>query len=71
MKINNTDKLLVGCIYRSESGSDNNNMKLRSLLGEAISKRYSHVLLMGDFNYPDMDWSNWTTKSECTDQSGV
>ena len=64
IKLNNRDKLLVGCIYRSESGSEDNNMKLRVLIREAVSKTYSHVLLMGDFNYPDIDWSNWTTKSD-------
>ena len=69
MKLNNTDKLLVGCIYRSESGSDDNNMKQRSLIREAVSKRYSHVSLMGDFNYFNIDWSNWTKKSECTVRS--
>ena len=67
IKLNNTDKLLVGCIYRSESGSDDNNNKLRLLIREAVSKKYSHVLLMGDFNYPDIDWTNWTTKSESTE----
>ena len=66
MKPNNTDKLLVGCIYRSESGSDDNTTKLRSLTREAVTKRYSYVLLMGNFNYPDIDWSNCTTKCECT-----
>ena len=39
-------------------------MKLRVLIREAVSKTYSHVLLMGDFNYPDIDWFNWTTKSD-------
>ena len=42
MKLNNTAKILVGCIYRSESGSDDNNMKMRSLIREAVSK-YIHM----------------------------
>ena len=45
------DKLLIGCIYRSESGSSDNNCKLDDLLKEASKKGYSHILIMGDFNY--------------------
>ena len=40
---------------------------LRSLIREASSKTYSHILLMGDFNYPNIDWNNWRTKSENTE----
>ena len=29
-------------------------------------KRDPHLLLMGDFNYPQIDWLNWTS-SECSD----
>ena len=43
------------------------NKNLRALIREAASKSYSHVLMMGDFNYPDINWKNWTTKSENTD----
>ena len=67
INLNNEDKLLVGCIYRSESGTIENNNNLRVLIREAVSKTYSHILLMGDFNYPDINWNNWTTKSENTE----
>ena len=43
------DKLLVGCIYRIDSGASENNDKLKRLLLEASSKKYSHLLIMGDF----------------------
>ena len=36
------DQLLIGCIYRSESGSSDNNCKLNELLKEA-SKMDTHV----------------------------
>jgi hypothetical protein len=29
-------------------------------------KGYSHILIMGDFNYPDIDWENWNTKGDNT-----
>ena len=67
INLNEQDKLLVGCIYRSESGTEENNNNLRAMVREAASKSYSHILMMGDFNYPDINWKNWTTKSENTE----
>ena len=55
------DKLLIGCIYRSESGSSDNNCKLNELLKEASKKEYSHILIMGDFNCKGIIWGNWST----------
>jgi len=38
-----------------------NHAKLRDVLNEMSHK---HYLLMGDFNYPDIDWSNANCLSE-------
>ena len=54
------DKLLVGCIYRSESGTKENNDRLLHLLNEIKTKKYSHILIMGDFNYKDINWQTWS-----------
>ena len=59
------DRLLLGCIYRSESGSEENNDQLVTLMKESTKLNHSHTLLIGDFNYKDIDWNYWTTpKSE-------
>ena len=63
IKLNQTDKLLVGLVSnRTSENSDN----LCSLISEATNKGYSHILIMGDFNYPDIDWENWNTKGNNT-----
>ena len=36
--------------------SRENHDKLRDLIHEAVSRKTSHLLLMGDFNYNDIDW---------------
>ena len=64
INLNRRDKLLVGCLYRSESGTEDNNSNLRKLIREATAMSYSHILLMGDFNYPDINWKNWTSKTD-------
>ena len=50
------DKLLVALIYRSESGTVENNDKLNGTLRKLCNANHSHLLIMGDFNYPGIDW---------------
>ena len=59
-KLEGKDRLLIGCIYRSESGSNENNSKLRELIQKISKLSYSHILIMGDFNYKDIKWDNWS-----------
>ena len=51
--LDNNDKLLIGNIYKSPNSSTENNEKLQS----AIQAGYSHLLITGDFNYKEIDWS--------------
>ena len=61
--IKNNEKLLLGCIYRSPSHE--NTESLCSLLKEVTNTHPSRVLVVGDFNYPEIDWKHWhTTKSD-------
>ena len=67
IKLNQTDKLLVGLVYRSPSNRTGENSDNQySLISEATNKDYSHIKIMGDFNYPDTDWENWNTKGDNT-----
>ena len=62
IKLNNNDVLLVSVLYRSEAGThsgDKNNELLNVLLSEIRNKGYSHILNMGDFNFPLIDWESW------------
>ena len=68
IKLNNNDKLLIGIIYRSPSErSIEHNSRLRELLVEASNKGLTHILIMGDFNYPDIDWVNYNSRGDKTD----
>lgn len=57
VSIVNGEEILIGVCYRSPnivlSGKDNENL-LCDLIDEVQGKP---LLLMGDFNYPDIDWS--------------
>ena len=53
-------KLLLGTVYRSPNSTDENNELLLNLLEqkEISENSYNKVCIMGDFNYPNIDWSN-------------
>jgi hypothetical protein len=43
------------CIHDYLCYPRENSDNLCSLISEATNKGYSHMLIMGDFNYPDID----------------
>jgi len=58
--------LLVGVCYRSTNlaiAGHDDEANLKKLLLEVSSK---HVLIMGDFNYPGVDWSSCSVTSNCS-----
>ena len=60
------DSLLVGCIYRSPSSESlSSSDSLCELLKSIPSDKFSHILICGDFNYPNIDWSLSSAPSCC------
>ena len=66
IELKDNDKLLVGVIYRSPICSLENHQHLRTLVQIANEQGASHLLIMGDFNYGDINWTSGTTPSELT-----
>jgi hypothetical protein len=60
IKLQGTDKLLVGCIYRNPESSDPNSEALLVLLNKACSTNPSHLAIVGDFNLKSIDCTSWT-----------
>jgi len=55
----NQSKLIVGVCYRSTASSAENNEELLKLLKQAtVVPLGTQILIMGDFNYPDIDYLN-------------
>ena len=70
IRLRGGDLLLFGCCYRSPTTSESsvaNNASLNKLFKYISLKKYSHVCLVGDFNYKSINWTNWTTN--CGDDS--
>ena len=65
-EVNSRDKLLIGLVYRSPSGTNENNERLGELMRMLNKAEYSHILVMGDFNYPGIEWDTWNVKGDST-----
>ena len=59
---NNSKKILVGSIYRSPTSSRENNRQMLQQLDRANDiAGENRLLILGDFNIPDIDWVNRET----------
>jgi len=55
--VSRTDKLRIGAIYRSPNSCEENNKALNELFSEKLTATdYSHVVVLGDFNFPSIQW---------------
>ena len=67
MPLTGSDKLLISCIYRSNTlckQCNLSNSRLCNMLLNASSMEYvSHVLIIGDFNLTLINWSSWTCRN--------
>ena len=64
IKLKGGDLMLFGCFYRSPTLTDSslyNAEQLNKILSLISRKKYSHTCLVGDFNFPDINWESWTT----------
>ena len=62
VEINRHNNMIVRCIYNSPNSDINNHSSLLDLLKEVcLEQKFSHVLIMGDFNYRQVDWTTWKT----------
>ncbi len=63
IKLKDSDKLLIECIYRSPSTNNDNTQRLCNLRQEIDEINPSHLLIVGDFNFPEVNWSNYHLKA--------
>jgi hypothetical protein len=59
--------ILVILAYRPDSNSAEQNVELYRLISSAADLGCSRVLLLGDFNFKDVDWVSYQWPSSCDD----
>ena len=63
--LDKTDQMLLGCLYRSPNSTMANSEQLTTLINKLHKEKYSYLLVVGDFNYREINWiDNSTTVSE-------
>ena len=63
MSASNGIKALIACLYKSPNGSPYNNQLLVELLGCKDFSKFDFTCIVGDFNFPRIDWSSLRTVS--------
>ena len=66
IRLDEDSEILVGCFYRRGSSSQENNDIMLRILKEISKLKYNYILLMGDFNLPDINWMDWTCSTDET-----
>ena len=63
--LDKTDQMLLECLYRSPNSTMANSEQLTTLINKLHKEKYSYLLVVGDFNYREINWiDNSTTVSE-------
>jgi hypothetical protein len=62
--LNQKEKLLFECIYRSPNSSEENTSQLNDLLRDIANKKHQQLLITGDFNFPGINWSTNSGSNE-------
>jgi len=50
---------LISCIYRSPSSNADNDSLLCHLINQICAHRNNELIIVGDFNFRDIDWDKW------------
>jgi len=61
VNLENKETLLLGAVYRSPNSTDINTRNLLTLLDAFSDVRCNYKLIVGDFNFPNINWTDWTT----------
>ena len=57
------DSVIIGVVYRSPNSTAEENEQVVKVIRQAVSIGASHVIILGDFNYPDIQWQSQTVNA--------
>ena len=59
-------KMLICGIYRSPNSKEDNSRHLIELIYMAAGLKLHYTVIIGEFNYPNISWADWTTPNNNT-----
>jgi len=63
LKLRNKDRAIIALVYRSESEGEAMSQKLIELIEEITTQGYSHIAIIGDFNYRTINWETMSSSA--------
>jgi hypothetical protein len=64
IKTINGKNILFGNVYHSPNSTRVNHSKLREMILDCSKQGVEDIVIVGDFNMPDIDWESWNGRSE-------
>ena len=59
IKLNKENSFILGVLYRSPSCTEEESLNVNKLINQISDKYFRQkIVLIGDFNYRDIDWKN-------------
>ena len=68
LKLDDGSTLSFTSVYRSPNSLDINNKRINSMIRRLGGSMHSHIVIVGDFNMPKIDWMNMTTRTQQLDE---
>ena len=69
LKTEDSNLLAIECVYRSPNSTVNNSNNLNLLLKNISDKYNANLIVLGDFNYPRIEWLHYSTNSCINDSN--
>jgi len=69
LKLDDHNKVTLGCVYRSRQVYRRTTYMLCNIVTEVNNRCKSKVMIVGDFNFPEIDWDTETTPKSNTHSS--
>ena len=66
LRLDSHRQMLIGGIYRSPNSIVANSRHLIELINMAVGLNLEYTVLVGDFNYSNISWKDWTTPNNYT-----
>lgn len=64
IKLDHGDNLIIGCMYKNPINTENVRYISKAIYDKGNSKNFTHIWIMGNFNYPKLNWTEWKTGDE-------
>jgi hypothetical protein len=64
LKLNKKENMIITLVYRSPTSSETNNIRICQAINEVCREQERHIIIMGDFNYKEINWEKLEGKGE-------